>query len=223
MGLGVNDGEDFESLLEDRLNNENNGKPYHKYEILNFAVPAYSAIQNLIALEQKALAFQPNAIFFMAHQREEEAVVLYLADRISVEDDLPYAALAEIAHRAGTEPGMTKAEAERRLKPYGTEILAWTYRRIVEDSQAHGILPVLIFMPTLENPLRQEEIAHLKDVAEDAGFVVLDLSDAYNNQDPDSLVVAYWDKHPNAKGHMLIAEDLYRKLREEEKEIPLFQ
>jgi lysophospholipase L1-like esterase len=52
---------------------------------------------------------------------------------------------------------------------------------------------------------------------------VLDLSDAYNNQDPDSLVVAYWDKHPNAKGHMLIAEDLYRKLREEEKEIPLFQ
>jgi hypothetical protein len=223
MGLGVNDGEDFESLLEDRLNKENTGKPYNKYEILNFAVPGYSAIQNLMVLEQKALAFQPNSIFYMAHQREEEAVVLYLADRISVEADLPYPDLAAIAHRAGAEPGMTKAEAERRLKPYGTEILAWTYRRIVEDSRAHGVLPVWIFMPTLENPLRQEEIDHLKGVAEEAGFVVLDLSDAYDNQDPDSLVVAYWDKHPNAKGHMLIAEDLYRKLREEEKEIPLFQ
>jgi hypothetical protein len=63
----------------------------------------------------------------------------------------------------------------------------------------------------------------LKQVAEESGFIVLDLSDAYDHQDLESLVVAYWDKHPNAKGHSLIADDLYRKLREKEKEIPLFQ
>jgi lysophospholipase L1-like esterase len=78
-------------------------------------------------------------------------------------------------------------------------------------------------MPTLENALRDEEIAHLSRVAEEAGFVILDLSDAYDNQDVESLVVAYWDKHPNAKGHRLIAEDLYRKLREKGEVIPLFQ
>ena len=78
-------------------------------------------------------------------------------------------------------------------------------------------------MPTLENPLRQEEITRLSRVAEESGFIVLDLTDAYDNQDLESLVVAYWDKHPNAKGHRLIAEDLYRKLREKEEEIPLFQ
>ena len=78
-------------------------------------------------------------------------------------------------------------------------------------------------MPTLENPLRQEEIVHLKQVAEESGFIVLDLSDAYDNQDLESLVVAYWDKHPNARGHQLIADDLYRKLREKKEEIPLFQ
>ncbi|HSJ89928.1 MAG TPA: SGNH/GDSL hydrolase family protein, partial [Anaerolineales bacterium] len=171
---------------------------------------------------QKTLPFQPNAFFFMAHQREEEAVVLYLADRLSVGADLPYPDLMELAHRARVEPGMTKSEAERLLKPYGTEILSWTYRRIVEVSRAHGILPVWIFMPTLENPLRADEIAHLKRVAEESGFIVLDLSDAYDNQDLDSLVVAYWDKHPNAKGHMLIAEDLYLKLREKAQDIPLF-
>jgi hypothetical protein len=223
MGYGVSDDEGFEPLLEDRLNRENTGNPYNKYEILNFAVPGYSGIQNLMVLEQKALPFQPNAMFFMAHQREEEAVVLYLADRLSVGADLPYPDLMELAHRAGVEPGATKVEAERLLQPVGTEILSWTYRRIVEVSRAHGILPVWIFMPTLENPLQQEEISHLKQVAEESGFIVLDLSDAYDNQDPESLVVAYWDKHPNAKGHMLIAEDLYRKLREKEEEIPLFQ
>ena len=35
-------------------------------------------------------------------------------------------------------------------------------------------------------------------------------------------MVAYWDKHPNAKGHRLIAEDLYRKLQEKEEEDPSF-
>ncbi len=221
MGYGVADDEGFEWLLEDRLNRENVGGQYAGYEILNFAVPGYSAIQNLIVLEQKALAFQPNAIFFMAHQREEEAVVKYLADRLSVGTDLPYPDLIEIARRAGAEPGATKVETERLLQPAGTEILSWTYRRIVEVSRAHGILPVWIFMPTLENPLREEEIAHLNRVAEEAGFIVLDLSDAYDNQDLESLVVAYWDKHPNAEGHRLIAETLYRKLRE--KETILFQ
>jgi D-alanyl-lipoteichoic acid acyltransferase DltB (MBOAT superfamily) len=223
MGYGVADDEGFEPLLEDRLNREHAGSPYSQYEILNFAVPGYSAIQNLMVLEQKALAFQPNAIFFMAHQREEEAVVLYLADRLSVGAELPYPELMEIASQAGAEPGATKVETERLLQPVRTEILSWTYRRIVEVSRAHGVLPVWIFMPTLENSLREEEITHLKQVAEEAGFIVLDLSDAYDNQDPESLVVAFWDKHPNAKGHSLIAEDLYLKLQEKREEIPLFQ
>jgi lysophospholipase L1-like esterase len=223
MGYGVADNEGFEWLLEDRLNQEHAGSPYTKYEILNFAVPGYSAIQNLLVLEQKAQSFQPNAIFFMAHQREEEAVVKYLADRLSVGADLPYPDLMELARRAGAEPGATKGETERLLQPLETEILAWTYRRIVEVSRAHGILPVWIFMPTLEHPLQEDEIAHLNRVAEESGFIVLDLSDAYDNLDPESLVLAYWDKHPNAKGHKLIAEDLYRKLLEKEEEIPLFQ
>jgi hypothetical protein len=222
MGLGVNDGEDFGWQIEERLNREHAGELYAGYEILNFAVPGYSALQELMLLEQKGFSFQPNALFFMAHQREEQAVVLYLADRISVGADLPYADLDELIQRAGIENGITKAEAERRLNPIGAELLLLTYRHIVEASRAHGTLPIWIFMPTLEDPLEDEEIVQLSGVAKQAGFIVLNLADAYKDQDPESLVVAYWDKHPNAKGHMLIAEDLYRKLQEKEEEIPLF-
>ena len=223
MGYGVADDEGFEWLLENRLNQEHSGSAYAQYEILNFAVPGYSAIQDLIILEQKALEFQPNAIFFMSHQREEDAVVKYLADRLSVGADLPYPNLIELARQAGTEPGMTKSEIERLLKPYGSELLSLTFRRVVEVSLENGILPVWIFMPTLEDPLHEEEITHLAGLAEASGFIVLDLSDAYDNQDPESIVIAYWDKHPNAKGHSLIAESLYQKLLERNDEIPLFQ
>jgi hypothetical protein len=222
MGLGVGDNEGFEWLLEDRLNREHAGDQYSRYEILNFAVPGYSAVQDLMVLEQKGLAFQPNALFFMAHQREEEAVVKYLADRISVGAELPYEELNQLIGRAEIEVGATRVEIERRLGPYGAELVSWTYRRIVESSRANGILPVWIFMPTLEDPIQEEEVARLARLAEEAGFVVLDLSDAYDNQDVDSLVVAYWDKHPNAQGHRLIAERLYGALWEKEEEIPLF-
>jgi hypothetical protein len=223
MGSGVADNEVFEWLLEDRLNLEAAGSQHARYEILNFAVPGYSALQDLMVLEQKGLSFQPNALFFMSHQREEEAVVAYLADRLLAGAQLPYADLAELAQRAGVEPGATKIEIERRLKPFGTEILTWTYRRAVDTSRAHGILPVWIFMPTLEEPLQRDEMARLSSLAEASGFLVLNLSDAYDNQDPESIVVAYWDKHPNAKGHQLIAERFYEALWEKKGEIPLFR
>jgi hypothetical protein len=223
MGYGVADDEGFDPLLEDHLNEVNAGNPYAKYEILNFAVPGYSAIQDLMVLEQKVLLFQPNAIFFMAHQREEEAAVMYLADRISAGAELPYPELLELARRAGAEPGASKEEIARRLTPFGSEILAWTYRRVVDVSHDYDMVPVWIFMPTLEFPLQEDKVDGLVRLAEESGFVVLDLSHAYDGQDPESIVVAYWDKHPNAKGHMLIAEDLYLKLREKQAEIHLFQ
>jgi hypothetical protein len=221
MGSGVADDEVFEWLLEDRLNQENDGSQYARYEILNFAVAGYSAIQNLMVLEQKGLAFQPNTLFFVAHQHEEASAALYLADRISAGADLPYGDLIELARRAGVEAGGTREETERRLKPIQSEILSWTYRRIVAVSRAHDILPVWIFMPTLEDPVREEDVAQLAQLAEDSGFIVLNLADAYENQDVDSLVVAYWDRHPNATGHRLIAERLYQALREKGGEIPL--
>jgi D-alanyl-lipoteichoic acid acyltransferase DltB (MBOAT superfamily) len=222
MGSGVADNEGFEWLLEERLNREYASSRYAKYEILNFGVPSYSALQDLIVLEQKALSFQPNALFFMSHQREEVSVVAYLAERISAGADLPYPGLVEVISRAGIEPGATKEEAERTLSPFGTELLSWTYRHIVEVSRANDILPVWIFMPTLEDPVQEEEVAYLTRLAEESGFIVLDLSDAYNNQDVEALVVAYWDKHPNAQGHRLIAERFYEVLEEKKEEIPVF-
>lgn len=222
MGTGVADEQVFEHLLEDRLNQEYGGKRYNRYEILNFAVAGYSAIQNLIVLDQKILPFKPQALFFVAHQREQEAAVLYLADRITAGAELSNPELEALADQAGASAGQTKEENTRRLQPVGREILSLTYQQIANLSRSRGVLPVWIFFPTLEAPLEQRELTFLTGVAEQAGFVVIDLSAAYAHQDLDSLVVAYWDKHPNVKGHGLIAGALYQALLEKAAEIPLF-
>jgi hypothetical protein len=77
-------------------------------------------------------------------------------------------------------------------------------------------------MPTLEYPLQGAKITHLANLAQEAGFIVINLTNAYDHQDPESIVVAYWDKHPNAKAHQLIADSLYQALWEKREAIPLF-
>ena len=37
----------------------------------------------------------------------------------------------------------------------------------------------------------------------------------------ESIAVAPWDFHPNAEGHRLLAEELYRALQEMPDELPL--
>jgi hypothetical protein len=220
MGSGVADNQVFEALLEERLNRENDGSAFAQYQILNFGVAGYSALQELFALETRALAFQPDALFFVGHQLEEEITARNLANRIVLGTKMPYEYLDELAGRAGVTEGMPQAEAERRLKPYGMELVTWTYQQVVSLAHEEGIQPVWVFLPTLETEMVTDEVAKLVRLAEEAGFVVLDLSDVYTNQDLASLIVAEWDKHPNARGHQLLADHLYEALKAKEGLLP---
>ncbi len=221
MGSGVADNEVFEWLLEDRLNDENATNNGRQIEILNMAVAGYSALQELYILETEVLDFEPETVFYVAHQLEETIIARNLADFLDVGIAIPYPYLEEIIARAGIVEGMSQSEMERLLKPFGREILRWSYERMVADMREEGILPVWVFIPALELPYTDEEVNSLVQLAEESGFIVLDLSDVYDDHDEASIIVAEWDKHPNALGHQLIAEDLYSALMENEQRIPL--
>lgn len=212
MGSGVADNETFEWQLEQQLNKEQQGGAYSKYEILNFGVAGYSALQELWVFEKEAVSFKPNAVFFVSHQIEKEILVRNLADRLIRGVEIPYDYLVELGQKAGVKPGMLQEDAEKLLTPYGDELVSWTYRRVVETSREENILPVWIFLPTLEMPVSQEVVDKLANEARDAGFDVLTLDDTFKGRDIKSLIVAEWDLHPNAKGHQLIAKNLYQKI-----------
>ncbi|PYV37444.1 MAG: hypothetical protein DMG06_28030 [Acidobacteria bacterium] len=220
MGWGVQDSETFESLLEERLNRENSKGPYAKYEILNFAVPGYQPLQQVMTLEN-AFSFQPSAVFYVAAGREAQRCSVYLAEVIRKRIYVPYEYLREIARKARIEATMGETEAVRRLEPFGAEMLAWVYRGIVQNCRERGIVPVWVFLPTpLEDPW-QEDTASLLRAAEESGFIVLNLVDVYRNHDIKALRFAEWDAHPNAQAHKLIADKLYDLLWERKKDILL--
>ncbi|MBK8900840.1 MAG: hypothetical protein IPM53_06650 [Anaerolineaceae bacterium] len=221
MGSGVADDETFEALIEKQANSQNDFSEYQHYELLNFGVAGHSVLQELLILEERVLAFKPDAVFLVSHQHEEEIAVRNLASLAQRGVGLPYDYFDELIQRAGITPEMTEVEAERRLQPYGRELVTWSYERIVTSSQEVGAVPVWIFLPTLEVSTTESYAEELKTLADEAGFATINLVDLYQGQDLDSLIVAAWDRHPNVRAHQLIAERLYNALQEQNAVIPL--
>jgi hypothetical protein len=215
MGLGVADDETFEWVLEERLNRGVQGSPYNHYEILNFAVSDYTALHQPFVLENKAFSFNPDVVIHVANT-DMGFSTWHLAESIVEGTDIPNEELKEISMSAGIEENMTVHDAMRLLKPYGSEILSWSYKWIAEKSLERGILPVWVFIPLVEQEFSSDEVEEIAHLAEAAGFTVLDLSDVFEGHTAESLWRAEYDQHPNAKGHEVIADRLYKEMIENE-------
>lgn len=211
MGWGVGDGQTFEQLVEDRLNRENAGAPFARYELLNMAVPGYEPPQQLIPFS-KALELKPSAVYYVATGREIRRAGRYLANAVRDGLEIPFEPLRQIVQAAGITRQMDEATALRALNPYGGEILMYIYRDIVEKSRAQGIVPVWIFLPQVRQGQWVEETPEILKIAREAGFVMINMEDVYEGQDVAALRLAEWDDHPNVLGHQLTAERLYREL-----------
>lgn len=214
MGWGVGDGETFEALVENRLNRDDDF--HQKYEILNFGIQGYQPPQQLVSLD-KALAFSPDAIFYVATGREMSRSASYLAEAVQKNISIPFESLREVVARAGLVRGMDETTALRQIRPYGNEILTWTYHHIAEQSRKNGAVPVLIFLPQVREGTWQEETPETLRIAQEAGFVIIDLSDVYKNKDITAIRLAEWDEHPNKVGHELIASHLYDEVNKKRK------
>ncbi len=119
---------------------------------------------------------------------------------------------------------MASGEVRRRLgsAPFPREIGKWGYRQIVEASRRHGAIPVWAFVPMSDNTIQPPEtIEYLSAMAREAGFVVLNLGDAFDGQNAEEISVARGDYHPNELGHRLLADRLYDALRANDRALKL--
>jgi hypothetical protein len=210
VGSGVADGENFESLLEARLNREHAGVPYERYEILNFAVGGFGPLEQVVTVEKKVLASHPDALLYTAHDSDEERAVSHLAKAVFRRVSIPYPELSHIAAVAANAPSEDAAAA--RLKPFGREIVAWAYRQMVSRCLSNGIRPVWMFLPAPH--VERNRLGYLKELAQDAGFQAFDFSDVFVGHDLSRLKVSEVDYHPNAVGHRVLADRLYDVLRD---------
>jgi hypothetical protein len=211
MGSGVADDQTFEMILEDQLNLERSGREASRYEILNFAIDGYRPPQQLLMVE-KALEFRPDVVMYVGNLRERERSIYYIVERQRSGVEIPFPYLRDLLARAGVDRDITQTLGERRLRPFADELTSWMYREIADTIREPGAVPIWVFLPPLEPEFDRSDAFQLMDLAAQAGFAVLDLSDVYEGPELESLWVVEWDRHPNHDGHKLIAEALRRVL-----------
>jgi D-alanyl-lipoteichoic acid acyltransferase DltB (MBOAT superfamily) len=209
MGWGVADGATFDAILEDRLNSQPVTSAFNRVELLNFGVPGHQPPQQMVVFDKTA-RLQPNALIYVAVDREMSRSAEYMAAAVRKRIAIPYPALQAIVDKSGVRPEMDETTALRQLQPYRADILRAVYGYIIQRSRERGVRPVWLFMPHVrERAGVQEETAAVLEIARDAGFVTIDLDDVYKGREVAAIRLAEWDDHPNALGHQLVADRLY--------------
>ncbi len=210
VGVGVEDAETFENLVEARLNKEFQLPGFTGFEILNFSVSGYGPVGRSIILEDKVFAFDPDMVVYIGVD-DVNWMANEMSHAVSKSFPLPYPELVVMLEDAGVTTGLKKVVAEQRLKPHREALLLWVYERMVKASRDRGILATATFLPRPEEDANDRPIVlQQPEIAARAGFDVLATADAYDGMDDvESLWVAEWDRHPNAQGHRLLADAFY--------------
>ncbi|MDA1314937.1 MAG: hypothetical protein O2968_16525 [Acidobacteria bacterium] len=215
MGSGVVNGEPFEAVLEDRLNAELSPLMGLRYEVLNFAVGSYGALRKMRILEQKAYEFEPDALLYVTHVFESSFSVFDLTRAVLARLDIPYPYLRQVVEEAGVSPEMPEQTVRRRLERYGKEMTHWSWGQVQEQCRERGIRTYMILIPgLLTEPVTRGFRQDVAAKSADYGFTSVDVADTFEDvPSHESLAIAPWDGHPNAKGHRMLADKLFGELR----------
>ncbi|HUP80601.1 MAG TPA: hypothetical protein VM260_18780, partial [Pirellula sp.] len=154
MGYGVSDDEVFSRVFETRLNNERIDLN-HRFELLNFGVGKQWAPHRLTTIQRRVVKFEPDAIYYFAHQDEFQELASHPAHLIAQGLELPSQYFKEIAIKAEITSGMAPGAILSRLQRYETELLDAVYRTIVDECRKRRVVPVWVYLPIPSSELDQ--------------------------------------------------------------------
>ena len=206
----------FDNVAEDRLTREHASGETTRYELLNFSVGGFGPIQMLADMDRRVVDFQFNALLYTAID-DLYWVTKDVVDAAQHDFPVPYPHVKDVMREAGLSKETSYAEGFAKMKPYSESLLLWTYQEIVRRCQERGVVPMAAYIPHMTDVSGESETmarkARQMEIARQAGFVVLDLTHAYDGApDMHKLWIAPWDSHPNAEGHRMLADALYQAL-----------
>ncbi|HWF92103.1 MAG TPA: SGNH/GDSL hydrolase family protein [Terriglobales bacterium] len=210
-GWGVPMNERYSTLLEERLNT-GPGKPF---EVLNFAVSGYVPTQMFYMAVEKAPQFHPDVyILALTGLSASSNWGTHIAKLAKEGLDLKYDFLRDAIVESGLEKSDSPELSNWKLAPYGDITLRTLLLGLKSRIEKQSAQMLVILVPSVEDQqVTERQFRVVRRCLSDTGIPVIDLTDTFNGSDIESLRVSWYDVHPNARGHQMIADNLYKKLR----------
>jgi hypothetical protein len=213
-------GHNYESLLENRLNETQLNPDIQKFEVLNFAVGGYRITQIMETMIQKAAPFHPDvymvAITGVGVSHRWSFHIGHLLQR---KIDLKYDFLRKVVADAHVEPSDSLETMDRKLAPFTSAVFGWSLEQMKEEASKQGARMVILLIPEpVPSDLIGPQFASARPIIEKLGVPVIDLLDTYaGSKNLIELRVSRDDVHANARGHEMVFENLYRKIEQDPK------
>jgi hypothetical protein len=229
MGWGIGTSDTYVNLLEDWLNAHaatlgQGGR--RRFEVLNFAVAAYSPLQRLETYRRKVRVFRPDMVLYSATTLDTRLMEIHLCDLFRARADLRLDFLEDAVARAGLNSEDLRVDADdklvhkdtvkTKLRPYYWSIYDATLGALAADCRGDGVALAAVIIPRVgkaDAPAqRAETVARLQGIAAHHAIPLWDLSGTFDGQDPAKFEIAAWDDHPNVLGHRRLFLALTRAL-----------
>ena len=215
FGSGVNNGEAYESLMEERINNDFAAQDLGQFELLNYSLGGFGPASKIAILEQKALNMDLDGMLYVAindfHWAPIEISIAY-------HDSNPgfyFEEIRALAEEAGVKEGMERTEIEIRLREHLPEIIRLYYSHLKSLAEQNDLDLWFAVIPVPENQSQvRHRIEQQMQIARELDIPVIDITDAYANTEISKLWVAPWDHHPTKEGHELMANRMYDEIIE---------
>jgi hypothetical protein len=219
MGWGIGTESTYVNLLQDWLNLHAARRGLdRRFEVINFAVAAYSPMQRLEAFRRKAVDYDPDMVLYSATLLDTRLIEIHICDLLQSEIDLHYDFVRAAVEQAGVggtdmarEPDgklANKAAIKKKLQPYYWSLYDQTLGRLADDCRSLGVPLGCLIIPRVGKAdapeLRVEPVARLRGIAAHHSIPLFDLTGTFDHIDPAKLEVASWDDHPNTLGHRRI-------------------
>jgi hypothetical protein len=229
MGWGVRYQDSYAYQLQEWLNTHAARQGFasgRRFEVLNFAVAAYSPLQRLESFRRKAKEFQPDLVIFSSTMLDSRLAEIHLCDVFRTRAEIPFDFARQAVERAGVAEAdlrvdsrkqlVAKDAIKKKLEPHYWDLYDETVAALSADCRAARIPLMMVIIPRVgkdaDPSARAESVARLRAVAGRQALPIYDLTDTFDEIDPALLEIAAWDDHPNAVGHHRLFLSLTHKL-----------
>jgi lysophospholipase L1-like esterase len=211
-GWGLPMQDRYTSLLEKQLND----KSGEKFEVLNFAVTAYTMTQIYDVALEEASHFHPDVyILAVTPLTASTTWGSHIARLVQENRDLKYDFIRDVVHQSGLSKDDSPDLSNWKLAPYREATLREILLRLQTFVHHQDAQLLVVIVPSVEDQdILALRLRPLDTILKGTSIPVVDVSDSFKGGDIDGLRLNWHDVHPNAHGNQIIADNLYEKLRE---------